>query len=300
MKNIKIVCIVILSLVIFSCSKENSNFDFKIGISQIVSHPALDEARKGFKDELEKEGFKVKYIETNANGDIAALELNSKKLVNQNVDLIYAIATPSAQSAQNATKEIPIVFSAVTDSKAANLVNDNITGMLDIVDMKSQVELLLKVLPNIKKIGFIYNSSEQNSIYQLEELKKISSEYNIDVVEKSATQINEIPQVLENLIASTDAIYTPADNLVASSIKLIADKAKEAKVVTIGAEKSHVDSGILMTVGIDYYELGKLAAKQAIEILKNGKKPSKIEIGKMLDYKQEINQETKKIIGVEF
>lgn len=292
----------LLVFIVFSCSQkeETKETKFKIGVSQIVSHPALDAAREGFKEAFKEKGIEVEYIDTNANGDLATLELNTKKLVNQNVDLIYAIATPSAQVAQNATTEIPIVFSAVTDAKSAKLENDNVTGILDAVDITKQLELLLKVSPEVKTIGFIYNAGEQNSVFQLEQLKLASSKLNLNVVEKSASQINEIPQVLQSLIQSSDAIYTPTDNLVASSINLIAEKILEAKKVSLGAEKAHVEGGILMTIGIDYFNLGKEAGKRAIEILVDGKKANEIEITGMSEYEEYVNENTKKSLGLEF
>lgn len=293
----KILVFLIMIVIIFSCSKREKP-EFVIGISQIVSHNALDSAREGFKSVFKD--VNVKFVETNANGDISTLELNTKKLVTQNVNLIYAIATPSAQLAQNSTESIPIVFSAVTDAKKANINKENVTGILDAAPIEKQIDLLLTVKNDIKKVGIIYNSSEQNSVFQAESLKEILKVKNIELVEKTVTQINEISQTITSLAESVDAIYTPADNLVASSINIISEQLIESNKISIGAEKAHVDAGILMTLGIDYYELGVEAGKIALSILKEGKKPSDFEIKGMENLKFEYNKNTSEKLGVKF
>ena len=251
-------------------STETKN-KFKIGITQIVAHPALDKAREGFKDALKEAGIEVEYDEKNANGEIATANLIANTLVSSKSDLIYAIATPTAQSAAQSTNDIPIIFSAITDPESAGILKENVTGVSDRVNIKQQLELLTKLDSNIKKVGVIYNSSEQNSIVQVEDLKKAASELNLEIVERSITQANEIPQATGALIASSDAIYLPTDNLVASVVNLITEKATSSKKIVFGAEGAHVNGGALITQGIDYYELGKEAGKIAVEVLK-GKK----------------------------
>ncbi|CAM3225945.1 ABC transporter substrate-binding protein [Streptobacillus ratti] len=299
MKKILLILALLGTVVTFLLLNKKERADYRIGISQIVDHPALNATRNGFKDELRMNGINTLFIETNANGDISTLVLNTRKLVNQKVDLIYAIATPTAQVAQNSTEEIPIVISAVTDAKSSGLINKNVTGVLDIVDIEKQILLLKDIMPQIKKLGVIYSSGEQNSVIQVENLKKITVKYGIELIEKSVSQINEIAIATESILKEVDALYTPTDNLVASTINVIADKAKETKKITLGAEKSHVDSGILMTLGIDYYELGKEAGKIAIRVI-NGEKPEDIEIKGMDNLKFEYNKDTAKLLGLEF
>ncbi|CAM3138383.1 ABC transporter substrate-binding protein [Streptobacillus felis] len=299
MKKILLTLAILGVLVTFFLLNKKEGVDYRIGISQIVDHPALNAARDGLKDELKENGINALYIETNANGDMSSLVLNTRKLINQKVDMIYAIATPSAQVAQNSTTDIPIVISAVTDAKAAGIVNSNITGVLDAVDIEKQVLLLKEVMPDVKKLGVIYSSGEQNSLIQVDILKAATAKHGIELVEKSISQINEVAIATEAILKEVDALYTPADNLIASTINVIADKAKEAKKVTLGAEKSHVDAGILMTLGIDYYELGKEAGKIALSILK-GEKPENIEIKGMENLKFEYNKDTASLLGLEF
>ena len=277
---------------------EKSKDTFKVGITQIVAHPALDSAREGFKDAFKESGLKVTFDEKNANGEIATANMIANNFVTEKVDLIYAIATSTAQSAAQATNKLPVVFSAITDPEAAGLIKENVTGISDRVNVKQQLELLLKLDSKIKKVGVIYNSSEQNSKVQVDDLKKAASELGITIVEKSVTQVSEIPQASETLVKSSDALYLPTDNLVASVINLITEKAISAKKIAFGAESAHVKGGALITQGIDYYEMGKEAGKIAVEILKNGKKPSEISFKKMNLNDIVINNKTLAAIGI--
>ena len=277
---------------------EKSKDTFKIGITQIVAHPALDSAREGFKDAFKESGLKVTFDEKNANGEIATANMIANNFVTEKVDLIYAIATSTAQSAAQATNKLPVVFSAITDPEAAGLIKENVTGISDRVNVKQQLELLLKLDSKIKKVGVIYNSSEQNSKVQVDDLKKAASELGITIVEKSVTQVSEIPQASETLVKSSDALYLPTDNLVASVVNLITEKAIAAKKIAFGAESAHVKGGALITQGIDYYEMGKEAGKIAVEILKNGKKPSEISFKKMNLNDIVINNKTLAAIGI--
>ena len=279
-----------------SSNKEGKR-KFKIGITQIVAHPALDKAREGFKDALKEAGIEAEYDEKNANGEVSTANLIANTLVSSKPNLIYAIATPTAQAAAQSTNEIPIVFSAITDPKSAGILKGNVTGVSDRVNIKQQLELLIKLDSKIKKVGVIYNSSEQYSIVQVEDLKKAASELNLEIVERSITQANEIPQATEALIATSDAIYLPTDNLIASVVNLITEKATNSKKIVFGAEAAHVNGGALITQGIDYYELGKEAGKIAVEVL-NGKNISEIQFKTMELNDIVVNSKTLKALGI--
>ena len=306
MKKI-LVLISISIMLVLSCGNEGkknenagkeSKDNFKIGITQIVAHPALDSAREGFKDAIKESGLNVTFDEKNANGEVATANMIANNFVTEKVDLIYAIATSTAQSAAQATNKLPVVFSAITDPEAAGLIKENVTGISDRVNVKQQLELLLKLDSKIKKVGVIYNSSEQNSKVQVDDLKKAASKLGITIVEKSVTQVSEIPQASEALVRESDALYLPTDNLVASVVNLITEKATAAKKVAFGAEAAHVKGGALITQGIDYYVMGKEAGKIAVEILKNGKKPSEIKFKKMDLNDIVINNKTLAAIGI--
>ena len=187
---------------------------YKIGITQIVSHQALDKAREGFKDALEEAGIKAEYDEQNAQGDVTIANTIANKFVTDKVDLVFAIATPTAQAVSNATSDTPILFSAVTDPEAAGLVKPNVTGSSDKVDIEQQLALLREISKDAKKIGFLYNSSEENSLVQLEEIKKLAGKYDFEIVEQGISSANELPQAIDKMLTQVDALYLPTDNLI--------------------------------------------------------------------------------------
>lgn len=298
-----------LALMILSCGNSGSRSKssdgagtgskkYRIGITQIASHPALDSAREGFKDAFKEAGIEADFDEKNANGETANANLIANNFVSSKEDLIFAIATNAAQPASQATNEIPVVFSAITDPQAAGILKDNVTGVSDRMDVKQQLELLKKISPNIKTIGVIYNSSEQNSKIQVEDLKKAAKELGINVVEKSIVQANEIPQAADSLVREADAVYLPTDNLVASVVSLITEKATTAKKIVFGGEAAHVKGGALITQGVSYYEIGKEAGKMAIDILKNGKKPNEIKFKTMPLNEIVVNAKTLAALGI--
>jgi hypothetical protein len=300
-----------MTLMILSCGNGNTSQEkksdsastggskkYRIGITQIVAHPALDSAREGFKAAFKEAGIDADFDEKNANGEAATANLIANSFVSSKVDLIYSIATSTAQAAAQSTNTIPVVFSAITDPESAGILKNNVTGVSDRVDIKQQLQLLLKLDSKIKKVGVIYNSSEQNSKVQVDDLKAAAKELGVEVVEKSVIQASEIPQAADALTRESDAIYLPTDNLVASVVNLLTDKATAAKKIVFGAESAHVKGGALITQGIDYYEMGKQAGKIAIDILKNGKKPSEIKYQRMSLNDIVVNGKTMTALGI--
>ena len=293
----------ILTMFILSCGTEETKTNqgatkkFKVGITQIVEHPALNKAKQGFKDALKEAGIDVEYDEKNANGEVATANLIANTLVSSKPDLIYTIATTTTQAVAQATNDIPVVFSAITDPESAGILKENVTGVSDRVNIKQQLELMKKLNPNAKKVGVIFNSSEQNSMVQVNDLKTAASELGMEVVATGVTQASEIPQASETLIGEVDMIYTPTDNLVASLINLITEKAIAAKKIVFGAEAAHVEGGALITQGVDYYELGKKAGQMAIEILK-GKTPNEIKFETIELNDIVVNENTLNALGI--
>lgn len=276
---------------LFGCRKaETSNNGekiYNIWISQLVQHPALDSAREGFLEGLKEKGYEegknIKIDYQNAQGDTPTSQTIAQKFVSDKKDLILAIATPSAQAVYNSTKDIPTVFTAVTDPVAAEIAKDwkssetNLTGVSDMVPVDKQLDLLLKLKPEVKTIGVIYNTSEANSGVQVEDLKKEAKNFNLTVKEISITNVNEINQNLNAVIKDIDALYTPTDNTVGSAYDLVWQVAINNNIPILGAEEAVVSKGGLCSIGIDYFKLGKETAYKAAEIL-GGKKPSEIEI----------------------
>ncbi len=290
-----------------SSSTSNSNKVLNIGISQLVEHPALDSARKGFVDALASKGFKdgekVKIDFQNAQGDIPTAQTIASNFVSNKKDLILAIATPAAQAAYNSTKEIPILMTAVTDPvksglvKSMNKPDTNVTGTSDALPLDKQFELIKKIVPNCKKIGILYNTSEANSELQVKAAKEEAAKMNLEVIATGVTSSNDMPQGLNDLLSKVDVLYTPTDNLVASSMSLISSKCLEKKIPVIGAEKAHVDSGALATEGIDYYKLGFQTGLMAADIL-DGKKPQDMPVQTLKETKLIINEDTAKKLNI--
>lgn len=278
---------------------------FTIGISQLAEHPALDDARRGFEDGLKELGVEAEIAYQNAQGDIPNSLSIAQKFVKDNVDLIFAIATPAAQSAKQATGDIPIIFSAVTDPVLAELVESiespgaNVTGTSDASPMDRQLQLFKDLDSNIKNIGIIYNTSEPNSQVQIDMAKELSATMDLEIVEVGITTINDIPQAVDSIIKKVDAIYTITDNMVASAINVVAEKALENNMITVGAEDSHLSGGILITDGISYYELGKQSARMAKEILVDGKAPADIPAETASTTSKVFNEETFKSLGLD-
>ncbi|WFD09798.1 ABC transporter substrate-binding protein [Tepidibacter hydrothermalis] len=280
----------------------------KIGITQIVEYSALDENREGFIKALEDGGYKdgenIDIDFQNAQGDIATTQTIAKNFVSQNKNLIYAISTPSAQAAYNSTKDIPIVISAVTDPVSAELVKSleqpktNVSGTNDYVPVSKQLELIKTLVPNAKKIGVLYNTSEVNSEVQVNELKKYSKEYGYSVVEAGVTSTNEVNTAISSLVNKVDVLYAPTDQLVVSSMPIIVQKTQEKNIPIIASEKGSVELGALATCGINYYELGYTSGKMAVEVLK-GEDISKMPVKSGEEMEIIINKDSLKNLSIQ-
>ena len=264
-----------------------------------MTHPSLDLVKKGFEKAFEEAGIKADFDEKNANGEVTTANLIASNYKADKKDLVFGIATPSAQALANNITDIPVLFSAVTDPAVAKILNKNVTGTSDkLENVGEQLDILLKLKPGVKKIGVLYNTSEQNSIVQVEEIKKQAQAKHLEVVVQGVTNFGELAQATKNLVASTDALYLPTDNLVVSSISLIASEAINAKKPVVPSENSSVELGALFTMGLDYYELGKRTGEMAIEILK-GKPVSDIPFETSKKMKLYVNEDTAKALGID-
>lgn len=258
---------------IFSIISYANEKAFNIGISQFAEHPALDAVRKGFEDELKNLGVDANIDYKNSQGDTGTAGMIAQKFVADKKDLIFAIATPSAQSAKQATDTIPILFSAVTDPVSAQLVaslekvGGNISGTSDAAPVEKQLSLFKEINPKVKRIAVIYNTSEANSEIQIAKAKEIGEKLNLEIIPVGVNNINDIPQAVNSVVRKVDGFYTITDNIVASAINLISKASIKNKKLTIGAEEAHVQGGILMTDGLSYYELGRQTGAMAKKIL---------------------------------
>ena len=267
--------------------------EIKVGITQIVEHPSLDAARKGVEKALKEKGKNIKIEYQSAQGDFGTAQLIAKSYASSKKDVIVAISTPSAQAALNATKTIPIVYTAVTDGASAGLKGNNITGTSDMSPLDKQAELIKTLLPKAKKVGFIYNPSEQNSILLLEKFKRIVKAKGLTVVEKGVSSVNDINLAIDSLLSQIDVLYIPTDNLVYSSTSLVIQKANRKNVPVIASTKDIVEKGALATESIDYEKLGYQTGERVIDIL-NGKNPKDIPVETLKQTTLVINQKIAK------
>ncbi|RXT06317.1 ABC transporter substrate-binding protein [Ammoniphilus sp. CFH 90114] len=262
----------------------------KIGITQIVEHPSLDEGRKGFlaalKDAGYEEGKNLKVDVQIAQGDMNNNITIAQKLVNDKNDLILAIATPSAQAAAKAAQDIPVVFTAVTDPLGAKLVSQvdkpgsNVTGMSDTHPdgIKSTIGAIKQFFPEAKKVGLIYNSGEQNSVYNIESAKKAITSLGMEAVDATAATSSEVQQAAESLVGRVDAIAYFKDNTVASALEAVIQVANQNKLPFFAGDADSVKRGVFAGSGVEEFDIGYKAGEMAIEILK-GKNPGDISVG---------------------
>ncbi|MCR8675698.1 ABC transporter substrate-binding protein [Micrococcus sp. HG099] len=258
---------------------------YTVGINQLVSHPALDGAREGFKEAFSDAGLEVTFEEQNAQGEQATVTSIASTFANDgDVDLVAAIATPAAQGTAAAVKDKPVVFMAVTDPKGAELVaseeapGGNVTGVSDRNPVKEQLQLLKDVNPDAKTVGIVYNSGEANSAVQVEQAKEAGQELGLEIKEATVTNSSEVQQGVQSL-SDVDGIYVPTDNAVVSALETVVGFGEENDIPVISADIDSVDRGALGTYGIDYKAHGKQAGEMAVKILKDGANPGEIAVG---------------------
>lgn len=301
MINLKKIGVLLLTgLILTGCGNKKEN-KINIGITQIIEHSALDETVKGFKNALNENGYgeeKVDIEYQNAQGDFGTAQTIASSYAQDKKDLVLAVSTPSAQAMYNASKDIPIVITAVTDPVSVGLTGKNITGTSDMAPINKQVELINTLLPNIKKIGIVYNTSEENSIILVNKLKEESAKYNYTLIEKGITNINEVAPALDVILKEIDVLYTPTDNLIVASTPIVLEKANESNIPVIGCIEEQIKQGALATETIDYEKLGYQTGEIAIRIL-NGEKPENIPVETLENTKLIINKETAKKLNIE-
>lgn len=307
-----VVCVILVTtMMVFAMLGCKPSADFEVGIIQLLPHGALDKANQGFKDELtrlmKEVGKTVSFDDNNAQGEPSNNTTIADKFVTKNVDLIYAIATPSAQAVANATQTIPIIANAVTDLVSAGLVDSNerpgrnVSGCSDINPIGKQVELMCELVPNAKTFGVMYTAAESNSAYQADILKQECDKYGIAVVTKTINDINEIDAALGALKkAGVQCLYIPTDNVIAEAASTVHTSNTNGGYnlpIVFGEAGPNEKCGIA-TYGVDYIQLGKIAAQMAFDVLVNGKDISTMSVQKQTDnFEYTVSQDIAKAIG---
>lgn len=283
---------------------------YTICISQYAEHGSLDNCREGFMEGLAEEGFVEGQNLTvefqNAQADSGMGSQIASKFVSENPDLICAIATPSALSCYNAARDtdIPVIYTAVTDPEGAELVDSskmpvgNVTGTSDKLPVDAQLELIRSILPEAKKIGIMYTTSEANSLATIEEYKEKAPDYGFEIVEMGISTSADIPLAADNLLSKVDCLSNLTDNTVVQGLPTILAKASEARIPVFGSEIEQVKIGCLAAAGIDYVELGKKTGQMAARILKGEASASEMPYETFEDYNTYFNQAVADNLGI--
>ena len=294
-----------------SSDGDNKEASYKIGIQQFAEHGSLDNCREGFLEGLEEEGIKegdnLKVEVKNAMADTATNAQIADSFVSDNMDLICAIATPSAQSAYNAAmdKDIPVVYTAVTDPVAAELADKdgnpvgNVTGTSDTLPVEEQLKMIREMMPDAKTIGILYTTSEANSVSAIATYESLVDKYGFTLETKGISQTSEIALATDDLLTKVDCITNLTDNTVVASLPTILEKANEKGIPVFGSEIEQVKIGCLAAEGIDYIQLGKQTGKIAAQILKGEKKASEIPYEIISELGFYVNTKVAENLGIE-
>lgn len=257
-----------------------------VATTAIVEHPALDAVRDGIKEVLNENGYtgdELKFTYESAQGQPAIAAQIARKMVGDAPDIIVAIATPSAQAAASASKDIPVVFSAVTDPVGAKLVSSliqpggNVTGLSDMVNVKQQLALIKEFLPNLKTLGIPYNPGEANSVSIVNNLKAAAEEIGVTVIESPAPKSSDVMIATKQLVGKVDAIYCSTDNTIVSAFESVVKVGIDAQIPVFAADTDSVERGAVAAVGYDYADLGRQTGDIVVRILK-GEKPGMIDV----------------------
>ena len=295
--------VLVLSACSFALAEEKT---YHIGICQLVQHPALDAATKGFRDALtELLGDKVEFDEQNASGDNATCITIVNGFVSANVDLILANATPALQAAQSATFDIPILGTAVTDYATALDIPDwngttgyNVSGTSDLAPLDGQAAMVKELFPDAKEVGLIYCSAEANSLYQVKAIAENLQALGYTTTEYAFTDSNDVTSVVTNACASSDVIYIPTDNTAASCAEAIRNVVETEKVPAVVGEEGICSGCGVATLSISYYDLGVATGKMAYEILVNGADIATMPVEFAPQFTKEYNPEMAELLGV--
>ena len=292
-------------------ASNNEEQSYTIGISQFAEHGSLDNCREGFIEGLKEEGIEEGKNLTvdikNAAADQGTAKQISDTFVSDKVDLVCAIATPSAQAAYNSAmnSDIAVVYTAVTDPVAAKLANEdgssvgNVTGTSDELPIKAQLEMIREMLPDAKNIGILYTTSEANSVSALAKYKELAGDYGFTIVDKGISQTADISLATDELLTEVDCLTNLTDNTVVASLATILDKANEKNIPVFGSEIEQVKIGCLAAEGLDYVALGKQTGKMAAQILKGEKEAADMNYETITEPGFYVNNKVAENLGVE-
>lgn len=290
----------------FAVNAEEASYD--IGICQLVQHPALDAATLGFKDALtEKLGDRVTFDEQNASGDSATCSTIVNTFVNNEVDLILANATASLQAATAATADIPILGTSISvysvalgmeDAEWTGTTGTNVSGTSDLAPLDEQAAMFAEILPDAKKVGILYCSAEPNSVYQSDTVKAELEAAGVECAVYTFADSNDIASVVTKAVDECEALYIPTDNTAANNTEVINNICEPAGIPIIAGEEGICDGCGIVTLSIDYYDLGYKTGEMAVEVLENGANPGEMEIAYAPQFVKKYDAERCEALGI--
>jgi len=286
LKLVPYICLIVaLSLIVAlagGCASAGDEV-YKVGISQIVTHPALDDTRQGIIDGLTEAGYiegeDIEYDYQNSEGDMALVASIAQKFVSEKLDVIVTIATPNSQAAISAAEgtDIPVVFSAVTDPVGAGLISDwdshseeNVTGVSDMIVVQDDVELITTIIPSVTKIGTLFNAGESNSVFLAEKLKEACDAKGIEVVEKTVATSADVLAAAQSLVGQVDAIWIGTDNTVVSGLEALIGVCEDNDIPFFPADDPSIERGGIAAYGFDYYDIGLQTGRMVARVLDAG------------------------------
>jgi putative ABC transport system substrate-binding protein len=275
----------------------------KVAITQIVEHPALDACRKGVEEELKAQGIDVTWSYESAQGNPGTAGQIARKFVGDAPDAIVAISTPSAQAVVAATKDIPVVFTAVTDPVGAKLIANpekpggNVTGMTDLSPIAAHLDLIARITPNAKKIGVIYNPGEANSVTLVGLVKEHAPAHGMTIVEAAAPRSNDVLAAARSLVGKVDAVYVPTDNTVVSALEGVIKTGIENKLPIYAGDTDSVPRGAIAALGFNYYDVGRQTGAIVARVLM-GEKPGDIAVQGIEKTELAVNPKSAEAMGV--
>lgn len=284
---------------------------YEIGISQFAEHGSLDNCREGFLEGLREEGLEegknLKIQVSNADADTGTAAQIADNFVSEDMDLICAIATPSAQAVYNSavSAEIPVIYTAVTNPEEAELATEDkmpvgaVTGTSDQLPVEAQLQMIRELMPEAKTIGILYTTSEANSAYSIKQYEKYAPDYGFTIETAGVTNTSEVSLAAAGLLEKVDCLTNLTDNTVVSALPTILKQAEEAEIPVFGSEIEQVRLGCLAAEGLDYVNLGKATGKMAAKILKGEAKAEEMKYELLTESSLYLNEKTAENLGIE-
>jgi putative ABC transport system substrate-binding protein len=277
----------VASLCLTSCTSPSLQATKSVAVTQIVEHPSLDAVRDGLKAELVQAGFEpdktLRWQWESAQGNPTTATQIAQKFAGEAPNVMVAISTPSAQAAASVAKQIPVVFSAVTDPINAKLVSNlerpggMVTGVQAFAPVDKHLDLIAQMLPGAKRIGVVYNAGESNSVSVVNALKQVAAPRQMTIVEATVSNTSEVANASKSLVGRADVIYIPTDNTVVSALNSVLQVGIANKLPVFAGDNESVEKGAIASLGFDYRDIGQQTGKMVIRILQ-GEAPGQMAV----------------------